>query len=733
MNRIEYTARNTLLSAAILIGLAAALPLLAQDRPGNALAAQVQTLPDGEAFRYVGPDSTDAAKLWDAIWQGDAKNVVALVDMIEANGPGKDFQPRYALHGLVVHLGTPDKDAERKQLVAALASTLGGARSTTTKQIVLRELLFAGGREAIPAIGTQLLDAELCEYATQALISFGGAAAAEQLRSALPKATGSTRKTLLRGLGEVRDLQAVAALVRALGDPDRDTRIVAADALAEVGDPAAADPLLKATGANAIMEKGLVFGACLRLVRRLTEDGRTEQAEAFALRIDEAAADSGNLNVRCVTLARLAQTGGKQAIAKIAEACRSDNAQLMTIGVRSAADMQGRELVWFESLTDAAADARARFVTEVARTGNPAAPAVLLAALADASTAVRQAAIAGVNGPTPHELLAALIPFLGSPERDLREATRKAFQRVSDKAADRQLAAALGEASPAMKSEILAVLGARLARDQADAVAAALKDADAGVRVAAIHALAGIGADDHAALLLNVVVTSASARERDAAGVSLGKIARRSAQKPQIVATVIEAANSAEPAARAAAIRVLGKIADAACLGAVLQALKGDEGVRDAAVRALADWPDRAALDPLKRLAKEAGKTTHRVLALRGTVRLTAASAATRKREELLADYGTLMGMAERADEKRLVLGAVAKVEHMDALAMAKAYLQDEALRAEAEAACLTLTDRLRRNKKVRDQIRAVLNGLASSPNAKTAKRAKQQLGKLKK
>ena len=74
---------------------------------------------------------------------------------------------------------------------------------------------------------------------------------------------------------------------------------------------------------------------------------------------------------------------------------------------------------------------------------------------------------------------------------------------------------------------------------------------------------------------------------------------------------------------RAMLVRVLGKLGGPQAL-AVIRASRAyeDERVVDAAVRALAAWPDAEVLDDLLNIARESKNTAHAVLALRGYVRL---------------------------------------------------------------------------------------------------------------
>jgi hypothetical protein len=112
--------------------------------------------------------------------------------------------------------------------------------------------------------------------------------------------------------------------------------------------------------------------------------------------------------------------------------------------------------------------------------------------------------------------------------------------------------------------------------------------------------------------------------------------------------------------------------------------------IRDAAVRALCSWKDAAAAPDLLRLARGGATRVHRVLALRGFVRLVGLPSR-RPAAETLALYRQAMGAAQGAQEKKLVLAGVAGVACVEALELAEAHLADEALAGEAAAAVVRI------------------------------------------
>ena len=711
-----------------------AMPTAGQDAPAEGLTALVKALPEVSKGRYEGPGRADAEKLWDKMWEGGAGHVAALVEMMDDAGPGKDFQPRYALHGLVTHLGQPGRDTDRRALVDALAATLKEPKSATTKAIVLRELLHARGREAIPTIGMLLLQDGLCEYASQALFSFGGEAATAELRRAAAKATGTTRMTILRGLGEVRDAKSVKLLTQALGDADRDTRVVAADALAEIGDPASAGPLLKAAGVLSTFERGLMRGACLRLAQRLVEENRKGDAESLLLKLWITATDLADVPLQCAVISGLGKAGTDKAVAMIAESCGAEDARLSLTAVRAAAGMAGREMTWFEALADADEKVRASFVRECALLGSAAAPKIILAGMKDPSKTVRAAAINAVRGDAGKGTVVALIGFLSDSDGGIRDAASKAVRRIQPgDIVDVCLGASLSGGDAAIRCRLMELLAARVATTQRGPVVAALENEDVAVRIAAARALGSLGTDDDAKRLIAILRTTKDGGERAAASDAVARLARRSPAGEKLVAQLrglLEDRTAAVP--RADIVRTLGRIGGPSCLGSVQKALGDpDAGVKDAAVRALSEWPSVEVLPQLLELAKSTDSTTHHVLALRGAVRLLDQPGPKRSPEQSLALYRDVWAMARRADEKKMAMGAVAKIYHVEALDLVQAALNDEKLRNEAESACLSLADRLGKDAQAKDKALAVLKTIAeTSKNEKNAKRAKELLGK---
>ncbi len=109
--------------------------------------------------------------------------------------------------------------------------------------------------------------------------------------------------------------------------------------------------------------------------------------------------------------------------------------------------------------------------------------------------------------------------------------------------------------------------------------------------------------------------------------------------------------------------------------------------LRNAAVRTLSDWPYESALGPLKKTVESAKEVRHRVLAMRGYLRLLGQHSKTRTQEQTIEAYAWAMKTTERPDERKLVLSGLSNIRKPEALNMVLTAIENKELRTEAEAA----------------------------------------------
>lgn len=138
--------------------------------------------------------------------------------------------------------------------------------------------------------------------------------------------------------------------------------------------------------------------------------------------------------------------------------------------------------------------------------------------------------------------------------------------------------------------------------------------------------------------------------------------------------------------ARASLFRVLSRVGGEQAFALVKGQLTNEtQEVRDAAIRALSSWPDTIAAADLVDIFAGATDSSHRGLALRGSVRLLKMGAL--PGTDTASLYEILMKKAVTAEEKRLVLSGLAELAEPSAVALVHPLLTDAEVKEEAALA----------------------------------------------
>jgi hypothetical protein len=272
----------------------------------EALAALVAKFPAPSPLdaKLAEPDKAAMDAALAELLAAGPEAAVGLVNLAK----GGDNRVRHALHALATRICGLKDEAKRAAFAEALAGTLDGRAPADVRAFVVRTLQLVGGPEVAPALGRLLTDPALGDDAAQALVAIRGGAA-EQFRAALDKATGRQRVGAIQALGVLRDADAAPALRPLVADKDGDVRLAAGWALANIGDAAAVDDLLRAADGTG-PERAKLTGACLLLAERLVATGKKSEATAIYTRLVNTRTDPGEKHIRDAATRGLTAAGG---------------------------------------------------------------------------------------------------------------------------------------------------------------------------------------------------------------------------------------------------------------------------------------------------------------------------------------------------------------------------------------------------------------------------------------
>jgi hypothetical protein len=319
---------------------------------------------------------------------------------------------------------------------------------------------------------------------------------------------------------------------------------------------------------------------------------------------------------------------------------------------------------------------------------------------------------------------AASVPVLFQAATEGSAAAQKvaaaALANIPDADASAAIARLAGEGSARRRAVAISALAGRNESSAAPALLRYAAESDPEVSAAACAALARLGTDKELGGLIELVL----AGETPCADAALQAVASRASDKAGASQKLIALTQTAEPRQLVPLFEVLALLGGKEALAAVSTfAASSNAQVKDAAIRAVANWPDFPATKSLLVIAYDPKvNRIHSVLAIQGIARLVKASdkesAAARVDAALAA-----MKVAPRDEEKKLLLSALASVPDRKAAEAIKPYLGDPKLQREAGLAAMNLAEALRKPDRAlaKDLARAVKQAGLSDDLARRA------------
>jgi len=598
------------------------------------------------------------------------------------------------------------------------------------KALACKRLAVYGQSGAVPALAALLPDEQLSSWARIALEAIPGRAADEALRNALGKLHGKLLVGVINSIGERRDAKAVGGLTARLKDPDAEVSSAAARALGRIGGDRAAKalkPML--AGAPASLRSAAAQGCISCAEQFLVGKKFTQAAKLYdivrgagvpAQRVREA--------TRGAILAR--QSRG---IPLLIETLRSPDKEMFGIGLWTARELPGRNVTdaLVAELGKSSPDRQGPLLLALADRHDPAALPVVLRTAQVSPKNLRLVAI---------DILARMGDVAGVPvlldavvgsDTEVAQAAKTSLAALPASEVDQQLLVRMSRASGNTRRTLIQLAGQRQVAAAVPELVKAANDSDPAISAAGIKALGETVGAAHLGALTDLLAKSKSDDDLSQIQEALESACSRITDKEACADKLLSCLPASASPARCALIRVLSVVGTANALDAVKSAIASPEApVRDASIRTLADWPDADALPPLLDVFRGAQDESHRFLALRGCVRLLDLS--TQAASEKVKTYTDLLSRTERPDDRKALLSGLGNVADPAALKLVEPFLGDDQVRAEAEAALLSVATGIKASAPA--EAKAVATRLqAESKSESTRDRAAKLLAGLEK
>jgi HEAT repeat protein len=619
-------------------------------------------------------------------WGSPAQTARTLADLEPAIAKVAAFEygeSRDALYEVRDFIGGSLSDGSLlRQIESRLVTLLGSNATMGGKDFACRQLALIGTEASVPVLAGMVARPETVNMALYALTRIPGRAADEALATALTTASGPARVAVINAVGARRDTKSVPALSDLASSGDAAVAAAAVAALGGIGGAPALAALAEARAKTSGTMHVRASEAYIRCAAR-AETAAALKAYKEVLAVREPAA------IHAAALAGIAGRAGKDAIPVLAANLASREPHVQAAAVRLLRSIPGAETtsIFLEQLPKLAPAGQVRVITALADRGDVTARPALVAAVNAGSAEVRSAALAGVGKVGDRSNLMLLAESAGTRAGAEQEAARESLYTVRGLDVDAAILAALNSTTGAVRAEFIRATGERAIEKAAEALLVmAGRDPDRGVRREALRALRNVGRQEHVPALLNLVLEARGASDRREAAQMLATVLRRS-DTPQI--EVLESAykDAKSPEARAAVLGVMGQASWDQTLPLVRSALKdGDADVRRAAILALTEWVTPAPIEDLFEAAKSMPVPAHRVLALRGYLRLLGIQA-NRSTLESVRLVSEAIPLAAAPEEKKAILSLLTRYSSEESLVLVQKMLTDPEVATEAKFA----------------------------------------------
>ena len=400
-------------------------------------------------------------------------------------------------------------------------------------------------------------------------------------------------------------------------------------------------------------------------------------------------------------------------MALVIELLRSSDQQMQAVAVARLRDMPGKEITQaaVAELPNLSATLQVQLLSALADRGDRIALPAVISAIKAKDVTIRVTALKALGQLGDASSVTSLAQKAAQTTGWEQKAARESLYRLRDPCCcrgrlapakagvDKTILAEIFSAKPEVKVELIRSVGQRNIAAGVETLLKTAQDPDSEVQRESFKVLKIIADQNHLPALVQLLIEIQTASIRSEAEKTVAAVAHKiEDQNRQAEAVLAALPEVSDTQKRCSLLSVLGRIGDDSALPAIRKALNnGSVEEQDAAIRALSDWPNSKPLNDLLKAASTSDNQIHRILALRGFVRMLGLESNPRSSrgpaEETIKLYQQAMDLAQSIPEKRMVLSGLANVKSIAALEMAASYLQDETLLPEAEVAVVKIAE----------------------------------------
>jgi HEAT repeat protein len=600
---------------------------------------------------------------------------------------GQDMATLLAMDRLVID--AMGSDEARRTCAARLAQLLTVDGTTAAaKQYICCQLRQVGTPAEVPLLERLLGRAETSEMARQALQAIPGPESLAALRKALPQLQGKQLVGVVNALAARRDALAVPALQSLVESGDQSISTAATLALGSIANqPAMAYLSKRAAELGPPTPRTLATA----LLRSAAEAGsRGDSAKAGVIYEQLSQPDEGHV-VRRAALEGMLRLQGAAATETVIDWLAHEDPDRERVAAGHLGMLSGEQLdQLLEQLHDLPGPAQLTVLGLAAQQRGKAVLPTIMSLLESDAQSSKLAGIRGLGVVGDAAAIPPLMDLLGQPD-PLSAAAKDALTRLPRQ----PVAAALLETlrnRPELREPVIAVLVELKCYEAIDPLIEIATQTDSSLYTPALEGLRGIADPDKTDIprLVKLLLASQPGSHRDEVEKTILLVTQKLPEGADRSALVRAALKDSDRSQVPTYLPLLGRLGGKSSLQLIQSALGNEDPlVREAAVRALCNWPTADVAPQLWEIAGGDVNDKYRRWALRAYIRVTTL-ASDRSDAETLAMLKNAMQLAQRVEDQQLILQRSSTVRTLATVDWLATFLDDPQLN---QVACRALVD----------------------------------------
>ncbi len=604
---------------------------------------------------------------------------IELLNMVKQYDWDKNQEP---LHKMTLFVrDCLNNPIDAKMVETKLLEVLNSDVNIAVKDYICRQLAVVGSEVSVPLLAGMLSAPETSDIARYALERINSGDVDVVLFEALKNTENDKIKSgVIASLGVRKYTDAIAEIKKYLNSDNENLAVSAVYALSVIGNEAAADALLEAQPKVA---KERVFDALLACGQKIAHTGDVEKASKIYSKVYRLSKDD---TIRKGAFIGLIKTDKANSSAMIKGAIEGDDVAMQKAAIQTLSQVEDKSLLLTiaGSLKSFSDDAKVLIMAALAENSSRVGEVQVLEFIKNKSQAVRIAAydaLAKIGTVKSVSSLAAA----GAEIRDRKEkdAALEALFSMPGKAVDNEiLKLIISEDNAGKEMVVIELINAAVARQVeglSDVLFTATQSSSRRVVVAAVKSLMTTAGAEDVTAMVELLADKPSTNTENALTV----LADRLDDKAELIAKIAARYKSLNNAqAKSSFLKVMGRLGGDE-IAVILKAeyASSDAALKEAAFRAMTEWPGADFIANMKSLAVSGKDEKTRILALRGYLKMIREHGGKDRGKKIIDTFK----MAEREEEKRMVIGAMGDFASKDVFEFLINNMNNSNFKAEAE------------------------------------------------